>query len=142
VEPADALAAAHADSRLRVQSAIAYLRMSMLDPVRMPYQEACEKALLELEDVPQVAVILREVKVEVEVPRLEIPKGRRGPDGLTGRELQILRYIDEGMTTPEIAEKLFLAPATIKSHVRRMMETLDVSTRAAAVGRARERGIL
>jgi DNA-binding CsgD family transcriptional regulator len=118
--------------------------MSMLDPVRMPHQEACEKALLALEDVPQVAVLLREIEVEVEVPKqtFDVPRPGRMKHGLSGREVQILALAAEGNTNEQIGKQLFLSPMTIKSHLRRIFSYLEVNSRTAAVVVATKRGIL
>lgn len=52
---------------------------------------------------------------------------------LSERERQILRLIAQGRTVPEMATELFLAPTTVKTHIRRLYEKLGVSDRGAAV---------
>lgn len=144
MEPTEAIAAAHTDARLRIASAVAYLRMSVLDPERMPPGEACKKALEQLEDVPQVAVLLREIEVEVEVPKpsFDMPRPGRMKHGLSGREVQILTLAAEGCTNEQIGKRLFLSPMTVKSHLRRIFSYLEVNSRTAAVVVATKRGIL
>lgn len=139
--PDEAIAAAHADARLKIASALAYLRMSVLDPDRMPPGEACEKALEQLEDVPQVAVLLREVEVEKPHISLEVPPRADAKHGLSAREIQILQLVSRGMTNEEVGQHLHLAPNTIKSHMSRILRRLNVKTRAAAVTVATKRGI-
>ena len=62
--------------------------------------------------------------------------------GLSEREREILGHIAEGRTNPEIAEKLFLSPNTIKTHVSNIYRKLEVERRAQAVARAKELKIL
>jgi two-component system, NarL family, nitrate/nitrite response regulator NarL len=55
---------------------------------------------------------------------------------LSERERQILRMIADGKSVPEMAAELFLAQTTVKTHIRRLYEKLDVSDRGAAVAKA------
>lgn len=61
---------------------------------------------------------------------------------LTPRELQILNLIGDGLSNQEIAGRLFLSVHTVKNHVHKILETLGVASRAAAVRYAFERGWL
>ncbi|MEU8520832.1 response regulator transcription factor [Streptomyces sp. NBC_01216] len=61
---------------------------------------------------------------------------------LSERELQVLRAFTEGKSIPQIAEELFLAPSTVKTHTQRLYEKLEVGDRAAAVAEAMRRGLL
>jgi LuxR family maltose regulon positive regulatory protein len=68
---------------------------------------------------------------------------RQPPDGpLSRREVQVLRLLDSELTGPEIARELYVTVNTLRTHTRRIFTKLDVTTRAAAVRRARERGLL
>ncbi|MBS1692688.1 MAG: response regulator transcription factor [Actinobacteria bacterium] len=58
---------------------------------------------------------------------------RSQPPLLSERERQILRLIAQGRSVPEMAKELFLAPTTVKTHIRRLYEKLGVSDRGAAV---------
>ncbi|HEY7048369.1 MAG TPA: response regulator transcription factor [Jatrophihabitantaceae bacterium] len=58
------------------------------------------------------------------------------PDGLTPREVEILRLIAQGLTNPEIAAQLFLSTHTIKTHVNRIFAKTGSRDRAAAIGYA------
>jgi LuxR family maltose regulon positive regulatory protein len=63
-------------------------------------------------------------------------------EGLTERELQVLRLLDGELSGPEIARRLFVSPNTLRTHTRHIFTKLEVTTRRAAVARARERGLL
>jgi LuxR family maltose regulon positive regulatory protein len=61
---------------------------------------------------------------------------------LSHRELQVLRLLDSELTGPEIARELYVTLNTLRTHTKRIFTKLDVTTRAAAVRRAHERGLL
>ncbi|MDV6278657.1 response regulator transcription factor [Rhodococcus erythropolis] len=61
---------------------------------------------------------------------------------LTKRELQVVQLIALGRTVAQIAEELFLAPTTIKSHIQKLYEKLGVSDRGSAVAVAMRRKLL
>jgi len=61
---------------------------------------------------------------------------------LTERERQVLELLCEGLSAPQIAQRLFLGTTTVKSHLGRLYEKLGVSDRAAAVAEAMRRGIV
>jgi DNA-binding CsgD family transcriptional regulator len=62
--------------------------------------------------------------------------------GLTRRELDVLRVLARGRSNPQIAEELFISTNTVATHVARILDKLDATTRTEAVSRARETGIL
>jgi DNA-binding CsgD family transcriptional regulator len=53
--------------------------------------------------------------------------------GLTGRERDVLALVAEGFTNREIARRLFISPATVRTHLEHIYEKLGVQTRTAAV---------
>jgi two-component system nitrate/nitrite response regulator NarL len=61
---------------------------------------------------------------------------------LTARELEILRMCADGLSSPEIAEALFVSVPTVKTHLQHVYAKLEVSDRAAAVAQALRRGLL
>jgi LuxR family maltose regulon positive regulatory protein len=60
------------------------------------------------------------------------------PDPLSDRELEVLRLLGSPLTGPEIAGQLFVSLNTFRTHTKRIFTKLDVTSRAAAVHRARE----
>lgn len=69
-------------------------------------------------------------------------KGGRRTELLSPRELEILRHIATGATNQQIARRLFISEATVKTHLQHTYEKLAVSDRAAAVATAYDRGLL
>ncbi|HEX5205015.1 MAG TPA: LuxR C-terminal-related transcriptional regulator [Actinoplanes sp.] len=63
-------------------------------------------------------------------------------DRLSARELEVLRLLDSDLTGPEIARRLYVTVNTLRTHTKRIFTKLGVTTRAAAVRRAREYGLL
>jgi len=52
---------------------------------------------------------------------------------LTRRELEILRLMARGTPTGAIAEQMFIAPVTVRNHIARILQKLDVHSKLAAV---------
>jgi LuxR family maltose regulon positive regulatory protein len=57
---------------------------------------------------------------------------------LSGRELDVLRLIVEGLSNQAIAQKLFLSTGTVKVHIKHIYAKLDVNSRTQAVARVNE----
>ena len=57
---------------------------------------------------------------------------------LSERELQVLRGITEGLTNNLIADQLFLSANTVKFHVRKIYDKMEISSRAEAVSKLHE----
>jgi two-component system, NarL family, nitrate/nitrite response regulator NarL len=60
---------------------------------------------------------------------------------LTRRELDVLRLIEEGLANKEIATALSIELPTVKNHVHRILEKLNVHRRTEAAARARRQGL-
>ncbi len=61
---------------------------------------------------------------------------------LSGRELEILKLIPQGLSNREIGARLFLALDTVKGHNRKIFDKLQVQSRTEAIARARELSFL
>ncbi|MGI8540597.1 MAG: response regulator [Rubrobacteraceae bacterium] len=68
-----------------------------------------------------------------------VPK-RAFPE-LTHREGEVLDFIAQGHSNPEIAERLYLSPKTVRNHISNIFAKLQVVDRAQAIVRAREAGL-
>jgi DNA-binding NarL/FixJ family response regulator len=64
------------------------------------------------------------------------------PGSLSRREIEVLQLISQGLTTGEVAEKLFLSKRTIETHRQNMMEKMQVKNTAALIKQAMAEGIL
>lgn len=60
----------------------------------------------------------------------------------TSRELEVLRLVAAGYKKREIAVRLFISPHTVKTHARHIFEKFQVKTKAEAICRAREAGLI
>ena len=85
------------------------------------------------------------------VTRRVIAEFARGPvqspppaelEQLTDRELEVLQLVAQGMTNAEIAERLILGEATIKTHVSNVLMKLGLRDRVKAVVYAYEHGVV
>jgi len=63
-------------------------------------------------------------------------------DPISERELEVLHLIAAGLSNREIADKLFIALNTVKTHTKNINSKLDVNSRTRAVARAKELGLL
>lgn len=86
-------------------------------------------------EAERAGVLLR----ELERPA---PAGAGRPDGLTPREVAVLRLVAEGRSNQEIARALFVSEFTIKRHVANILTKLDLPSRAAAAAHAVRRGLV
>ena len=69
------------------------------------------------------------------------PSSAAALDRLTERELEVLRAIAAGLSNAEIADRLFVSYATVKTHVSRLLTKLDARDRAQLVIFAYEQGL-
>jgi DNA-binding NarL/FixJ family response regulator len=61
--------------------------------------------------------------------------------GLTPRECEVLGLLVDGLSQPEIAERLFLSPKTVGTHIQRIMGKMGVKSRTQAVAVAAREGL-
>jgi DNA-binding CsgD family transcriptional regulator len=65
---------------------------------------------------------------------------KKHPSGLTGRQLDVLTALNEGLSNADIAEKLFISAKTVDHHVSAILAQLEVGSRGEAAAVAREQG--
>jgi DNA-binding CsgD family transcriptional regulator len=65
-----------------------------------------------------------------------------GPAGLTRRELDVMRLVAHGDTSRQVGSALFISPRTVEMHVNSSLQKLQCRTRAEAVRRLTELGVL
>ncbi|OBF12388.1 LuxR family transcriptional regulator [Mycobacterium sp. ACS4331] len=76
------------------------------------------------------------------VPARRRPTTLANAAGLTVRQVDVLRLIDDGLTNPEIAKRLYLSVKTVGHHVSAILAKLDAENRSEAAARARATGLL
>ena len=76
------------------------------------------------------------------VPRGPRPASRSNPALLTGRELEVLRLLADGLSNGDIAQRLFLSEKTVGHHVSAVLHKLGEPTRSRAVAAALRRGLV
>ena len=71
-------------------------------------------------------------------------EGGREPavSGLTDRQIDVLRLVAAGLSNKEVAQRLAISPATVKSHLAHAQIVLGAKNRTDAVVRAREQSRL
>ncbi|HWQ75227.1 MAG TPA: response regulator transcription factor, partial [Syntrophomonas sp.] len=74
-------------------------------------------------------------------PKPESPAARK-TEKLTGREVEVLRMVAEGMSNSEISEKLYITLGTVRNHLSNIYAKLEVDNRVKAVMKAKELKII
>ena len=102
-----------------------------------PGSEICERLVA----VARGEVVLAP-EVQSELAGQLRNRAQAGSPLLSPREREILGLIAAGELAPDIARRLGLSPATVRTHLQHLYEKLGVSDRAAAVAAAMRRGML
>jgi len=120
------------------------------DLIRKALEAGAMGYLLKDVDVDELAEAIRaayrgEPTLAPEAAWVLFKATRRGPelgDDLTERERDVLALLVEGLTNPEIADRLYISDSTVKTHVSNILSKLGVSTRTEAASLALQRGLL
>jgi ATP/maltotriose-dependent transcriptional regulator MalT len=109
-------------------------------------QEAQVRAVEIFETLGADAIASR-LRSELAEAGTKVPRGRARSTrshvaGLTSRQAEVLELVADGLTNPEIADRLFVSHRTAENHVSAILMKLGVSTRDAAVDKARAEGML
>lgn len=75
------------------------------------------------------------------VPAVVPPQGERPIGDLTEREAEVLRLVAQAMSNAEIAQRLYIGEATVKTHVSNVLQKLGARDRVAAVVYAHRHGL-
>jgi DNA-binding NarL/FixJ family response regulator len=102
-----------------------------IDPARLPL--ALYGVLEGEAALPRrlVALLIEEFRERRRRRRIPLV-GRRGVE-LTDREWEVLELMRDGLSTEEIAARLFISPVTVRTHVSAILRKLQVRTREAAL---------
>ena len=106
-------------------------------------------------DAPGVLLSTTGQRVPVEISAVPLKSGERvvgvfglleerpadtlaaPPPHLTPRQVEVLRLLEQGRSTKQIAAELHLSTETVRNHIRRLFRALDVNSRLEAVAAAR-----
>lgn len=102
-----------------------------------------------LKDAPEeelhdavVRAARRERALSLQVANVLAERVINPDEALSAREIELLRALQTGASNREIAERLFISQATVKTHLIHIYSKLGVDNRTAAVERARQRRII
>ena len=74
--------------------------------------------------------------------RREAPAPRREAPALTPRQLEVLKLLSEGKNAKEIGGELYLSQATVRNHIRALLQALAAHSQLEVLAKARELGVL
>ena len=132
------------------------LGMPLMPAGRAAYEQAIARVRTQLEEQSFVDAWARGRRMRLEeilapersttnvIPSQEarvLPSSRKHPsypDGLTAREVEVLRLVAAGLTDAQIAQQLVISPRTVNAHLTSIYSKISVSSRAAATRYALE----
>ena len=71
----------------------------------------------------------------------KVSKAPTYPDGLTAREVEVLRLMAQGLTNEQVAKQLVISPRTVNSHLTSIFSKIGVSSRGSATRYAIEHNL-
>lgn len=87
------------------------------------------------------SVLSPEITVQV-LKLMRRSQSAHSHDLVSGRELDVLRCLARGLTTTQIAAELYISENTVKTHIRHVLEKMEVNNRAEAVAKALQAGLI
>jgi DNA-binding NarL/FixJ family response regulator len=93
-------------------------------------------ALAELTGMPALKARVRALGTSAELPSLALP------DGLSGREAQILKLVARGLSNREIGATLFISEHTAANHIRSILRKTGCANRTDATSYAHRHGLV
>lgn len=100
------------------------------------YKEVSEKTILEIMD----RTLAGESIYPSETPEVQL--GLTKSTDLTSREIEVLRLLTTGAGNEEIAEKLYISPNTVKTHIKHLLEKTGFSSRTQLAIQSRITGFV
>ncbi len=93
------------------------------------------------------SAVASKLRLDLRRAGISVPRGRGRATrshqaGLTGRQAEVLELLGEGLSNPEIADRLFVSKRTVENHVSAILSKLGATDRGEAVSEARRRGLL
>jgi LuxR family maltose regulon positive regulatory protein len=137
--------------RLRAWQLIAYGCLALAELRQRQHEPAAARRLLTrvretLEPLPDAGTGFARLEHTEKLLRLRGTRDRAAPSEeyweLSARELAVLRLLPTRLSQREIASELFVSFNTVKTHTRSIFTKLGVNSRAEAVARARELGLI
>jgi LuxR family maltose regulon positive regulatory protein len=124
-------------AQTRLELARAYLTLADVGGARTMLREL-DPILGRQPDLGKLPSEVEELRSGLKTLRVEVP----GASTLTTAELRVLPLLATHLSFPEIAERMYLSRHTVKSHATAVYRKLNVTSRNAAIERARQLGLL
>ena len=121
----------------RVELALAYLALADGGGARTMLRET-DAILRRRPDLGTLSASVEELRSSLKTMRAQAP----GASTLTTAELRVMPYLGTHLSFREVGERMFISQHTVKSHAMAIYRKLNVTSRSAAVERARELGLL
>ncbi|MFZ0664797.1 MAG: LuxR C-terminal-related transcriptional regulator, partial [Acidimicrobiales bacterium] len=111
-----------------------------LDGIELVRQQL-DAALFDLSLTEGAAITMRDAVAYASRARGERKRPTFGWESLTPTELRVVGLVSEGLTNPQVAERLFVARGTVKIHLGHIFSKLGVTTRSELAALATRRSI-